>query len=227
MTEERTPRLERILERTARKVSGGGLHPLELLERIEGAWRAEVRDRVAPNIIEVGLAPGDYRRLRSALPALQREAGAMLDGTERREGWRRLDERTITFKAYADVQEGAPSVSARFGDLRRGDTKAEGRTTGRITRHQGVALVVDGHRSALSHTPFVLGRGPGNDLVIPSLSVSRRHAVIESRSGRFFIRDLESRNGLVIRGETVSEAELLPGMAVVLGDVEISLDPTA
>ena len=37
MSEERSPRLERILERTARKVSGGGLHPLELVERIEAA----------------------------------------------------------------------------------------------------------------------------------------------------------------------------------------------
>ena len=40
MSDERVSRIERMLEQTARKVSGGGLHPLEILQRVQDAVEA-------------------------------------------------------------------------------------------------------------------------------------------------------------------------------------------
>lgn len=227
MSEERSPRLERILERTARKVSGGGLHPLELVERIEAARSAAVRDGVAPNVFDVALSPGDYRSLKGALRAIGEEAAAVLDAADRRHGWTHLGERRISFHEDASAPDGAPAIAARFSDLRTAAAPVVTGATSRIARHRGVSLVVDGAKVGLTHTPFVIGRGPGNDLVIASLSVSRRHAVIEARRGRFFIRDLDSRNGLSVGGQAMSEAELTPGIAVSLGEVEIALEREA
>jgi hypothetical protein len=224
MSEERAPRLERILERTARKVSGGGLHPLELLERVEAACRGAVRDGVAPNVLEVALSPRDYASLRPALRAIMDEAHAVLDGAERAHGWSRLGERNVSFRADAGVADGAPAVATRFSDLRSTGRQPKTGATSRIRRHRGMSLVVDGVRVPLTHTPFVIGRGPASDLVIASLAVSRRHAVIELVGGRLVMRDLNSRNGLNVAGQSLAEAELLPGVPIVLGEVEIVLE---
>jgi pSer/pThr/pTyr-binding forkhead associated (FHA) protein len=125
------------------------------------------------------------------------------------------------------VPDGAPVITTRFSDLRSSGAAADLGVTNRITRHRGAFLVVDGAPVGLTHTPFAIGRGPGNDLVIASLSVSRRHAVIESRGGRFFMRDLNSRNGLKVAGQECRETELLPGVPIVLGEVEITLEREA
>ncbi len=216
-----------MLERTARKMSGGGLHPLELIERIAAACGAAVRDGVAPNVLNVALSPRDFGSLRSALPAIGHETGVALDATERRHGWSRLGARRLSFRQGAGVPDGRPAITTRFSDLRSSPAPADVRVTNRITRHRGAFLVVDGARVGLTHTPFAIGRGPGNDLVIASLSVSRRHAVIESREGGFFMRDLNSRNGLKVAGQEVRETELRPGVPIVLGEVEITFEREA
>jgi pSer/pThr/pTyr-binding forkhead associated (FHA) protein len=45
--------------------------------------------------------------------------------------------------------------------------------------------------------PFVIGRD-GCDFNIPDQRISRRHAEITVRDGKFFVTDLESRNGTFI-----------------------------
>ena len=45
---------------------------------------------------------------------------------------------------------------------------------------------------------FVLGRNPDCQIVIPITSVSREHAAIVRRQGRYYIEDLQSRNGTFI-----------------------------
>jgi class 3 adenylate cyclase len=45
---------------------------------------------------------------------------------------------------------------------------------------------------------ILLGRGEGGDIVIPSHFVSRQHAVIEMRSGKFYLTD-QSANGSYVR----------------------------
>lgn len=53
-------------------------------------------------------------------------------------------------------------------------------------------------------TPFALGRGPDNDMVIANSRVSRRHATIECRNEKYFFVD-HSTNGSWIRAGTRSE----------------------
>jgi pSer/pThr/pTyr-binding forkhead associated (FHA) protein len=65
-----------------------------------------------------------------------------------------------------------------------------------------------------------IGRNPGNDLVLVEGSLSRDHARIELRGGRWFIEDLGSRNGTSVNGELLPFARarpLRPGDRVLLG----------
>ena len=218
------PRLERLLEGTARRVSGGRLHPLELLQRVRGAAEASVRDEVVANDFTIRLSGGDYTAYQPAFGALQDEMRGVLDELERTRGWARLGARRLVFVESIAVQKGLPVVEARFSDPRHRDFAAPSGATQRIRRHRNLLLhLSDGSSVALSHTPFSIGRGPGNDLVVPILSVSRKHAEIVRTEDGLVIRDLGSRNGIVVLGARVSEQRLDGGDHVTLGDIELWL----
>lgn len=219
------PRLERLLEGTARRMSGGGLHPLELLQRVRAAAESSVRDGVVANDFLIRLSEADFNAYGPAFPALQEELRGLLNDLERGRGWTRLGERRVVFAPGKAVQNGVPVVEARFADRRHRDLAAPAGATRRISRHRDLVLrFADGSSVALTHTPFSIGRGPGNDLVLPVLSVSRQHAEIVQTAAGVTIRDLGSRNGIVVQGERVSDYALDDGEHVTLGDVEIWLE---
>ncbi len=68
-----------------------------------------------------------------------------------------------------------------------------------------------------------IGRTEGNQLVIDHPSVSRRHAVIELRSGDWWIVDLQSTNGVKVNGTQVSEARIASGDVLAIGSVDIQV----
>ena len=70
-------------------------------------------------------------------------------------------------------------------------------------------------------TILTIGRDPSNDLGLPDAMVSRRHAVIEHRSGQFFLRDCSSANGSVVNGDRVSERGLRDGDLVAIGSMRL------
>ena len=219
------PRLERLLEGTARRVSGGGLHPLELLQRVRSAAEASVRDAVVANDFTIRLSKSDHKAYAPTFQSLQRELHELLDEMEHARGWTRIGERKVAFAREQAAQNGVPVVEARFSDPRHRDFAAPAGATRRIHRHRDLLLrFKDGSSAALTHTPFSIGRGPGNDLVLPVLSVSRQHAEIVQTPDGVIIRDLGSRNGIVVRGERVAEHSLDEGAHVTLGDIELWLE---
>jgi phosphoserine phosphatase RsbU/P len=55
----------------------------------------------------------------------------------------------------------------------------------------------------------ILGRHPDCDIVLEAPAVSRQHARIIRQQGRFFIEDLNSRNGTLVNGRPVIERQIL------------------
>jgi pSer/pThr/pTyr-binding forkhead associated (FHA) protein/subtilisin family serine protease len=74
---------------------------------------------------------------------------------------------------------------------------------------------------ALASGTFAVGRESGNDIVLRSSQVSRRHARIHCARGVCTLEDLGSANGTRVNGERVDYAVLKPGDHVRLGDVEL------
>lgn len=74
--------------------------------------------------------------------------------------------------------------------------------------------------------PVVVGRIPGNDLILPHPNVSRKHARFERRGDKVLVLDLKSANGTWVRGERVERAELAVGGRVQVGPYELQLLPT-
>jgi hypothetical protein len=81
---------------------------------------------------------------------------------------------------------------------------------------------------ALNNSPNVIGRGDDVDIPLESGSVSRQHAELSRDPfGRWWVRDLGSRNGTRVNGTTVSEALLRPGDVLQVGDFRLALSPPA
>ncbi len=92
-------------------------------------------------------------------------------------------------------------------------------------------VIIEGHQkgrifTCRGHT--AIGRDPSNDLQILDSKTSRKHAVLFERDGRWFIKDLESRNGTWLNNERISERELNNGDIVYIGDtiLEVRLKET-
>ncbi len=64
-----------------------------------------------------------------------------------------------------------------------------------------------GRMIPVSRRRFVIGRDHGSHLRLGSAEVSKRHATIEIRGGRAFLRDLGSTNGTRLNGQPLGEAE--------------------
>ncbi|NQU26180.1 MAG: FHA domain-containing protein [Candidatus Nealsonbacteria bacterium] len=69
----------------------------------------------------------------------------------------------------------------------------------------------------LPKLPVVVGRGPDAEVSIDDRWVSRIHCAICVVDGMLVVRDLESSNGTLVNGKSITEALLLPGDTLTIG----------
>jgi pSer/pThr/pTyr-binding forkhead associated (FHA) protein len=67
---------------------------------------------------------------------------------------------------------------------------------------------------------ITIGRHSTCDLRLADKGVSRRHAVIRSGQGRFFVQDQESAIGTYVNGQRVDACELRLGDVIRIGETE-------
>jgi hypothetical protein len=70
---------------------------------------------------------------------------------------------------------------------------------------------------------LLIGRKPGNDLVLEDPSVSGRHALLRPEGASLSVEDLGSTNGTRIEGQRIERHRLEPGQTLRIGNVEFSL----
>lgn len=69
-----------------------------------------------------------------------------------------------------------------------------------------------GRRWPLERDRIVIGRSPQADVCIPDRRISSNHAEISRRDGRYYLRDLGSKNGTYVNGQLLdSECALRDG----------------
>jgi FHA domain len=71
---------------------------------------------------------------------------------------------------------------------------------------------------------LVIGRGTGCDVALPDRTVSRRHARLFFRDGRWIVQDLASKNGIALNGARVGRSQLRPGDRLAVGLQLIDID---
>lgn len=84
---------------------------------------------------------------------------------------------------------------------------------------------VTGEKIELGKPSFVLGKNPEKSdyAVADNTNISRVHAVIATRNGRYYVMDQNSTNGTFINGRIIKagqETEILPGDCLMLANEE-------
>ena len=69
----------------------------------------------------------------------------------------------------------------------------------------------------MSEGTIKIGRGDDADLVLPNVSISRIHAIIEKQGDDFWIKDNGSQNGFRINKQTLTEHRLSSGDEIQIG----------
>ena len=86
-----------------------------------------------------------------------------------------------------------------------------------------VVSQIDGYRVfQITKDRVIIGRGEDADLLLPNISVSRHHAELLLENGQATIKDLDSSNGTILNGKSVSVASLMSGDEIVLGKFQLA-----
>ncbi|MGE3074105.1 MAG: FhaA domain-containing protein [Dehalococcoidia bacterium] len=218
-------RLERFFERAAGLGLGAELHPAALIQQVRDAAFASVNGGAVANAYTVSISQSDFAGISDHFGELREAVLPILNELAATGRLTRPGPWAVEFEASRDLAPGQSIVRAFFRNPHTPGAMPSSTRTKQIKRYRNAFLTVQGvGRVRLTHTPFTIGRAPDCDLAIPDLEISRRHARIEATRDGFHIRDLGSRNGIEILGETVHHAILVPGVPVRLGSTDVTLE---
>ena len=80
-------------------------------------------------------------------------------------------------------------------------------------------------REVFERTEISVGRVQGNDLMLPKGNVSKRHARLIYRDGRFIVTDLNSTNGTYVNRRRISQATIVrEGDRIYIGDFVLRIE---
>ncbi|MFZ5894466.1 MAG: FHA domain-containing protein [Myxococcota bacterium] len=81
-------------------------------------------------------------------------------------------------------------------------------------------------RETFDGTEISVGRVQGNDLMLPKGNVSKRHARLLYRDGRFIVTDLNSTNGTYVNRRRITQATIVrEGDRIYIGDFVLRIEP--
>lgn len=82
------------------------------------------------------------------------------------------------------------------------------------------------HRYEFASREITMGRSSESDIVLPRTDISRKHARLILRDGRFILLDLKSENGTYINGTRVSSPQVVQlDDKIAIGDYQFYLEP--
>lgn len=216
----------KIIEGSFDKVLGGSPLANEIANEIVLAMDNYSSNKFIPNHFEIYLDDSDYSKLLAELPRPEEqfckfveqaaeETGTVLSG----EAEVQISISALESKSKVRVICGPNLENEEITQAfqARGDQKAIERI-----KSTDAFLIVNGKRHVpLEETVLHIGRQLDNDLVIDDSTVSRRHAQIRWRFGRFVIHDVGSKAGTFVNGKPISESVLQSGDIVTLGKVSL------
>lgn len=199
-------RLERLVEGTFAKTFRSGLQPVEVGRKItraldDGRTVGVDGRAVAPNRVDVFVAPADFDRFESFADVLTRELADAARQHARDERY------TFLGPVSVELVEDTKLSTGRF------DVRATIEAGGSV----GALVLADESRVQLGEAPVAIGRLPECDITLSDPRVSRRHAEIRPDHGGWRVVDLGSMNGTTVNGVRVMDHELVDGDEVEVG----------
>ena len=211
-------RLEGMVEGTFAKVFKGVVHPVEILNAMQGEANANKNQMtggriLVPNRYVIALAPADHSRLAPFAAALAQELAQSQAEYVGEQGWAVYGDIVVEITRGDDLATGLFRVVAQ---VYTGGQIAPGEGT-------GVRLVTeDGQNFRLEPGSTIIGRGEQATLRLADVGASRQHARVEYDGNRAVLTDLGSANGSMVNGRRVDTAVLNPGDEIMIGTTRLS-----
>lgn len=215
----------KVIEGSFGRVLGKGPMPSDIAQHLVQAVETGQRDGLAPDEYFVLLSPDDKLALEKKYPELEQRLTDFVLQVARDSdigigaGLKvkiaadpRIDDQQVVVNTNHSYEDDELTQANR--DYKRNALSS--------LRALDAFLIVDGKRHVSLDRPIIrLGRHVDNDVVIAAPTVSRQHAQIRWRYGKFVIFDLGSRSGTGVNGRMIREMVLEEGDVISLSNVSL------
>jgi hypothetical protein len=239
-------KLESLFEGVFGRAFRTNVQPVELARKLvkemDDHRNVSVSRIYVPNEYTLYLSPGDREQFSSYEDNLREELQDYLAEHARRENYVLLSPPRVKLETDDDLdvgvfgiatrlvqterrEEGAPAADAEPGATMvykpvQQPTEAASPVDLGVQR-EVVSLAWDGQRHEVTKRRVVLGRSKDADLQISDPNVSRRHAEVRQEGATYWLIDLDSTNGVEVRGKRVKRLKLEDGTRFTIGSTEI------
>ena len=250
-------KLESLFEGVFGRAFRTNVQPVELARKLvkemDDHRNVSVSRVYVPNEYTIYLSPADREQFASYEDAARDELAEYLAEHARRENYVLLTPPRVQLETDDDLDVGVFGIATRMVQTpsgkatarRSGRRRAErdddlqadarrpaadrGRLAGRA-RHRARgrrARRWNGQRHEIDKRRVVLGRSKDADLQVADPNVSRRHAELRQEGATYWLVDLDSTNGIEVRGKRVKRLKLEDGTRFTIGSTEIAFSPGA
>jgi hypothetical protein len=242
-------KLESLFEGVFGRAFRTNVQPVELarklIKEMDDHRNVSVSRVYVPNEYTVYLAPADREQFSSYEAQLGDELAEYLAEHARRENYVLLSPPKVQLETDDDLDVGVFGIATRMVQT---GPKAGGEPEGQVEPNATMVykptaapqateaaspvdlgiekeiavLTWDGKRHEISQRRAVLGRSKDADLQVADPNVSRRHAELRQEGATYWLIDLDSTNGVEVRGKRVKRLKLEDGTRFTLGSTEIA-----
>jgi hypothetical protein len=236
--------VSRMIEGWSARLFGAKLQPVQIAKRLirtmEAHQTISLSKTFVPNSYVVSLSATDFAQFEQYRRSLERDLAEAVLSASRERNFTLLDFPSVEIERDEDVAPGDIRVSCALVDATGDEVEADPKSLGSV--ESGHTMVLDrekllrdkprapkatvevkgGERAVqLGPEPLLIGRDQQNDVVLDDTRVSRKHAEIRLRLGRYTLYDLQSTNGTYVNGRRIAEVVLNDGDRISVAGLDL------
>ena len=242
-------KLESLFEGVFGRAFRTNVQPVELARKLvkemDDHRNVSVSRVYVPNEYTVYLAPPDRAQFQNYETQLTDELAEYLAEHARRENYALLTPPRVLFETDRDLDVGMFGIATRLAQVEPGsEPPAEAAARGATmvyapmpavaqateaaspvelgVESEVAVLTWDGGREEATRPRAVLGRSKDADIQVSDPNVSRRHAELRREGSAYWLVDLDSTNGIEVRGKRVKRLKLEDGTRFTIGSTEVT-----
>jgi hypothetical protein len=242
-------KLESLFEGVFGRAFRTNVQPVELarklIKEMDDHRNVSVSRVYVPNEYTIYLAPPDREQFSSYEEQLKDELAEYLAEHARRENYVLLTPPKVLLETDDDLDVGVFGIATRMvqtgkkdGDAPDGQVEPNATMVYKPTaappqateaaspvdlgiQREVAMLTYEGKRHKIDKRRAVIGRSKDADVQVADPNVSRRHAEVRQEGATYWLVDLDSTNGVEVRGKRVKRLKLEDGTRFTIGSTEI------
>ena len=241
-------KLESLFEGVFGRAFRTNVQPVELARKLvkemDDHRNVSVSRVYVPNEYTIYLSPGDRTQFENYEEQLKGELSDYLAEHARRENYVLLTPPRVQFETDEDLDVGVFGIATRMVQTAKSleGRESDGEPNATMVYKPGAVpqateaaspvdlgiqreiavLTLNTERHEITKRRVVIGRSKDADVQVTDPNVSRRHAELRQEGATYWLVDLDSTNGVEVRGKRVKRVKLEDGTRFTVGSTEIA-----